>query len=180
MDFLSDFASSFLIYFVIFIVLSVIVMIIRGIRMRSKTKGFRAHLAKNFPTLDAEIPMLMAKSKSKQGKPDMAMVIDGGKEEVIILKNISGKQIEQFVYPAGDMTFLNRGSKMIGRGFAPKTWSYEEHLELIFKDGIHHLFFLENISNKSGTDKGADLVREMFDPWFKQLSVYYDLEKPET
>jgi hypothetical protein len=110
----------------------------------------------------------------------MAMVIDDVQGQVIILRNLSGKQIERFVYPARDMTFLNRGKKMIGRGFAPKTWSYEEHLEIVFNDGLHHFFYLENISNKSGSDSGADVVRQMFNPWFMKLSEYYNQETTEA
>jgi len=178
MDFLEDLGGSFLLYFVLFMAIAILAVVIRSIRSRSKAKGFRSYLTEHFPSLNADIPMLMAKSKSKQAKPDMALVINEG--QVIILRNPKGKQIDEFVYPAAELTSLKRGNQMIGRGFAPKTWSYEEHLELIFGDGLRHQFFLENISNKHGTDKGADLVRQMFDPSFEQLSIYYNPEKPEA
>ncbi len=177
---MGDFFGSFVFYFLIFMLIALISWGISRLRSKSKEKGFRGYLAEHFPQFGPNDPMLMAKSKSKQAKPDMAMAIDDAQDQVIILRNPSGKQIEQFVYPASDMTFLNRGSQMIGRGFAPKTWSYEEHLEIIFKDAIRHYFYLENISNKSGTDSGADVVRQMINPWFMKLSEYYNQEQSEA
>lgn len=177
---MGEFFGSFVFYFIIFLVIAIVAWGISRLRAKSKEKGFRGYLAEHFPQFDAGTPMLMAKSKSKQAKPDMAMVIDDAQDQVIILRNLSGKNIEQFVYSASDMTFLDRGSQMIGRGFAPKTWSYEEHLQIIFKDAIRHYFYLENISNKSGTDSGADVVRQMFEPWFVKLSDYYNQETPEA
>lgn len=178
MDFFEDLGSSFLFYMVLFVGVAILAYVFRTVRSKSKEKGFRGYLAEHFPALPADKPMLMAKTQSKQGKPDIAMVIDEAKEEVIILKNPSRKNIEEYAYPIADLKDLQSRHKMIGRGFAPRTWSYEESLELAFADGSHHYFYLENISNKAGTDAGADAVRQMFKPWREKLSAHLVKEEP--
>jgi hypothetical protein len=177
MDF-SELFTSFLFYLVLFVGVAIIAYVIRTTRSKSKQKGFRGYLAEHFPAIPAEAPMLMAKTQSKQAKPDIAMVMDESQEQVIILKNPSGKQIDEYAYPAADLKELQSRHKMIGRGFAPRTWSYEESLELAFADGSHHYFYLENVSNKAGTDAGADAVRLMFKPWREKLSTYLAKEEP--
>jgi len=180
MEFLGEFGASFLLYFVLFLVIGVIAFVIRVILSKRKEKGYRGYLSEHFTSLSADIPMLMAKSQSKKAKLDISLVIDEQNNQAIILRNVSGKQIEHNAYPVADITSLNRHNKMISRGFAPKTWSYEESLELVFKDDIHCFFYLENISNRDGTDKGADVVREMINPWYKKLVAYLPEQSPEV
>ena len=170
MDFLEDFGSSFLFYFVLFLIVSVIAFVIRSIRNKQKEKGFRGHLLALFPSLKPDTPMLMAKSESKKVKPDICLVIDEGNQQIIVMRNLSGKEITHKTYAPTDLSAVNRTNQMISRGFAPKTWSYEECLELAFSDGSRYKFYLENISNRNGTDAGADAVRQLFDPWYKSLS----------
>ena len=176
MEFLEDFGSSFLFYFVLFIVVAGIAFFIRSVRNKQKEKGFRGYLTQQFPSLAMDIPMLMAKSESKKVKPDICLVIDEGKKQVIIMRNLSGKDVTHKMYSAIDLASLNRTDQMISRGFAPKTWSYEECLDLGFNDGSHYRFFLENISNRNGNDAGADAVRDIFRPWFEKLNAYLQKE----
>ncbi len=172
MEFLEDFGSSFLFYFVLFMVVAGIAFVFRTIRNKQKEKGFRGYLAQQFPTLSPEIPFLMAKSESKKVKPDIGLVITDDNQQVIVLRNVSGKEVTHKLYTATDLTSLSRTNQMISRGFAPKTWSYEECLDLGFNDGNHYRFYLENISNRHGTDAGADAVRQIYQPWYQKLSSF--------
>lgn len=172
MEFMEDFGSSFLFYFVLFMVVAGIAFVFRSIRNKQKEKGFRGYLSQQFPTLSSEVPFLMAKSGSKKLKPDISLVIDDGGQQIIVLRNVSGKNVTHKLYSATNLTSLNRTNQMISRGFAPKTWSYEECLDLGFDDSNPYRFYLENISNRHGTDAGADAVRQLFQPWYEKLSSF--------
>jgi hypothetical protein len=172
MDFLENFGSSFLFYFVLFMVVAGIAFVIRSVRNKQKEKGFRGYLTQQFPDLGIDVPMLMAKSESKKVKPDICLVIDEDKRQVIIMRNLSGKEITHMLYSASDLIALKRTNQMISRGFAPKTWSYEECLDLGFGDGNHYQLYIENISNRDGTDAGANAVRDYFQPWYEKLNTF--------
>ena len=172
MEFLEDFGSSFLFYFVLFVVVAGIAFVFRTIRNKQKEKGFRGYLTGQFSDLGADIPMLMAKSESKKVKPDICLVIEEGNQQIIVMRNLSGKDITHKLYSASDLASLKRSNQMISRGFAPKTWSYEECLDLGFNDGDHYRLYLENISNRDGTDAGANAVRAFFQPWYEKLSAF--------
>jgi hypothetical protein len=172
MDFLENFGSSFLFYFVLFMVVAGIAFVIRSVRNKQKEKGFRGYLTQQFPDLGIDVPMLMAKSESKKVKPDICLVIDEDKRQVIIMRNLSGKEITHKLYSATDLIALKRTNQMISRGFAPKTWSYEECLDLGFGDGNHYQLYIENISNRDGTDAGANAVRDYFQPWYEKLNTF--------
>ena len=176
MDFLEDLGSSFLFYFILFLVVGGIAFAIRTVRNKQKEKGFRGYLSQNFPALGPDEPMLMAKSESKKVKPDICLVVDKANQEIIVLSNLSGKVVTHKAYKPTDLTSVDRTDQMISRGFAPKTWSYEECLNLGFNDGSHYRFYLENISNRNGTDAGADAVRDIFRPWFEKLNAYLQKE----
>ena len=172
MEFLGELGSSFLFYFVLFLVVAIVAFVIRAIRAKRKEKGFRGYLSEQFPSFAPDQPMLMAKSESKKAKPDICLVIDEESQQIIILRNVSGNEILHFEYWGKDLTAVNLTNQMISRGFAPKTWSYEECLELVFTDGKRYPFYLENISNRSGTDAGAEAVKEIFKPWYEKLNAF--------
>jgi hypothetical protein len=88
------------------------------------------------------------------------------------MRNLSGKEITHKLYSATDLIALKRTNQMISRGFAPKTWSYEECLDLGFGDGNHYQLYIENISNRDGTDAGANAVRDYFQPWYEKLNSF--------
>ena len=153
-------AGTFVILMVIFFVA----------RMFSKKKmgAFKDYLAQKFPDLkDAEI--FAAKQKSKGIKLDIALALNEAKKEIVLLLDNKGEDLTHKVYGFKDLKAVDSTDQIIARGALPKTYSYEQTMKLTFKDGGTYLFVSENVSNKRGDDKGAQLVKDTFAPWEGKL-----------
>lgn len=167
-------SDSFLVIVFIFVLLMVawIVALIAG-RAISKKKlaSFRNYIAKKLPESDASREeLLIAKQKSRQIRPDIALLIKDITEEIILLLDVKGTGITHKKYGFGELLSVHSTNQVIGRGFLSKTYSYEETLALTFTDGQTYPLILENTSNKSGSDQGADVVRNLFAPWKRRLN----------
>ena len=151
-----------------FVILMVVFFIAR---MFSKKKmgAFKDYLTQQFPDLkDAEL--FASRQKSKGIKLDIALALNEVKKEIILLLDNKGEGLVHKVYGFKDLKSVDSTDQIIARGALPKTYSFEQTMTLTFKDGGIYLFVSENVSNKHGDDKGAQLVRDTFSPWEEKLN----------
>jgi len=167
-----DILLVFVITFVFFMAIWIIALLIGRSISKKKLSNFRKYMQEKLPDIDPDNKeVLIAKQKSKQVRPDIAMVINEGENEIIILQDTQGEGIKHHRYDYDRLEEINTSDQILSRGLFPKTYSYEETLHLSFKDGNSYHFVIENISNKNGNDQGADVVRNIFTPWRRKLSA---------
>jgi len=160
----------FVFIFVLFMAVWIVSMLISRSISKKKLKGFIDYIHENLPDIDHENDEhLFAKQKSKQVRPDIMLLIKEERQNILLILDSKTVGISHKSYAFGDLVDVNSTNQIIGRGLLPKTYSYEEALQLTFKDGETFQLILENISNKQGTDQGANIVREIFAPWQRKL-----------
>jgi len=164
-----DFILEFLAIFIFFLVLSLVVGLIAYLVAKKKKGVFKNYALQHFPDLKDQ-ELLIAKQTSKKAKLDIALIINDAKEELVLLLDVPGKGIIHKVYSFQNLKVVETFNTILERGFAPKTYSYEQTLALKLDDGSTYRFIMENISNKRGSDKGADVVRNTFAPWEEKLN----------
>lgn len=158
------------ILFVLFLAVWFVSLMISRSISKKKLKGFNIYIHENLTEIDPEsVEHLFAKQHSKQVRPDIMLVIDDENQKIILIRDSKKSGINHTSYAFNDLDEVSSANQIISRGFLPKTYSYEETLHLTFSDGESYHLVLENISNKHGSDKGADLVREIFAPWRRKL-----------
>jgi len=160
----------FVILFALFIVVWFVSMLISRSISKKKLKGFNDYIQEHLTKIDpASVEHLFAKQHSKQVRPDIMLIIDDENQEITIIQDFKTSGISHTSYTFNDLDKVSSSNQVISRGFLPKTYSYEETLQLTFVEGEPYHLILENVSNKHGSDKGADLVREVFAPWRRKL-----------
>ncbi|MBN2048424.1 MAG: hypothetical protein JW750_11320 [Anaerolineaceae bacterium] len=172
-----DFFGELLGWFIIIIVAFGLAALAGTLIRKSKTSGYKKYLVDNFPHLPPDIDMLIAKRKSKQIKPDIALILPDTGTDILLLLNESGRDITHKAYTFDELVSVESTHQMIARGAMPKTWSYEETLSLGFNDGKTYHLILENVSNKTGSDQGAVIVKNMIAPYKNKLMAI--MEKKE-
>ncbi len=161
----------FVITFVVFMAVWIVAMLIGRAINKKKLGNFRKYIQENLPDIDPEKEqILIAKQKSKQISPTIALLMPENSREIILLVDEKGTGITQKLYGYKDLTTVRSLDQVLSRGFFPKTFSYEETLQMDFNDGKSYQMVLENISNKQGNDQGADVIRNMFAPWRRKLN----------
>lgn len=161
---------GFAIMFGVLMVVWIISFIITRSINKKKLNNFKNYIQQNLPQLNIDQDkFLFAKQKSKQVRPDIGLLINEEEKELIIIRDQPKIGISHKRYKFMELEKVESTNRIISRGLFPKTFSYEEALHLTFSDGMSYLFFLENISNKSGDDQGANVVRDIFRPWKKKL-----------
>jgi uncharacterized membrane protein YdfJ with MMPL/SSD domain len=139
---------------------------------KKKLSNFRKYLQEKLPgNNQVNQELLIAKQKSRQVQPDIALVINEMENDIVILQDIKGEGISHRSYDYDQLKEIKSTNQILSRGLLPKTYSYEETLHLSFKDGRTYQFIIENISNKQGNDQGADVVRNIFAPWKRKLNA---------
>lgn len=170
----------FVITFVFFMAIWIIALLIGRSISKKKLSNFRKYLQEKLPDIDPDNKeVLIAKQKSKQVRPDIALLIHETENEIIILQEKKGEGISHHRYNDDQLEEISTSDQILSRGLLPKTYSYEETLHLSFKDGESYHFVIENISNKSGSDQGADVVRNIFAPWRRKLRAILE-KKPAS
>jgi len=164
-----DFILGFLAIFIFFFVLFMVVWFISFLVAKKKLGIFKKYALQHFPDLKDQ-ELLIAKQTSKKAKLDIALIINDSKEELVLLLDAPGKGITHKIYSFQNLKVVESFNTILERGFAPKTYSYEQTLALKLDDGSTYRFIMANISNKRGSDKGADVVRNTFAPWEEKLS----------
>ena len=161
----------FVFIFVLFMAVWIVSMLISRSISKKKLKRFIDYIHENLPDIDHENDEhLFAKQKSKQVRPDIMLLIKEERQNILLILDSKTVGISHKSYAFEDLVDVNSTNQIIGRGLLPKTYSYEETLQLTFKDGETFQMILENISNKQGTDQGANIVREIFAPWQRKLN----------
>jgi hypothetical protein len=161
----------FVITFVLFMAVWIVALLIGRAINKKKLGNFRKYIEEKLPDIDPEKEqILIAKQKSKQASPDIALLMPNNSREIIILVDEKGSGIVHKVYCYEDLKAVRSLDQILTRGLFPKTYSYEETLQMEFNDGKSYQMILENISNKQGNDKGADVIRNMFAPWRRKLN----------
>lgn len=160
----------FVILFVLFMAAWFVSMLISRAISKKKLRGFKEYIQENLTDINTEeVEQLFAKQNSKQVRPDIMLITDDEKQKVILIQDSKESGINHISYDFNNLVEVTSTNQIISRGFLPKTHSYEETLHLIFSDDKSYQLILENISNKTGSDQGADLVREIFSPWRRKL-----------
>ncbi len=113
--------------------------------------------------------VLIAKQASKRIHPDIGLLINDPQRDIIILQDIKGSGITHHRYNYEELKDIKSTNQIISRGLIPKKYSYDEKLHLEFVDGQGYDLIPENISNKHGDDRGAEVVKYMFFPWREKL-----------
>ena len=168
----------FVFLFVLFMAVWIISMLISRSISKKKLKGFSNYIHENIPDIDSENDEhLFAKQKSKQVRPDIMLLINEEKQNIILIHDIKETGISHKCYGYNDLLDVVSTNQIIGRGLLPKTYSYEETLQISFSDGESYRLILENISNKQGADQGADVVRKIFAPWRRKLEQILEENK---
>jgi len=148
----------------------IVSMLISRSISKKRLKGFLEYIHENIKDFDPEIEEhLFAKQKSKQVRPDIMLFIIDEKQNIILIQDSKTSGIAHQSYAYEELVDVNSMDQIIGRGILPKTYSYEETLQMSFSDGETYHLILENITNKHGTDQGADVVRKIFAPWRRKL-----------
>ena len=161
----------FVITFVLFMAVWIVALLIGRAINQKKLGNFRKYIKERLPEIDPEKEqILIAKQKSKQVSPDIALLMPDALQEIIILVDEKGAGIIQKTYGYDDLTAFRSLDQILSRGFFPKTYSYEETLQMDFNDEKSYQMVLENISNKQGNDQGADVIRNIFAPWRRKLT----------
>jgi hypothetical protein len=160
----------FVILFVLFMAVWFVSLMISRAISKKRLRGFREYIQQNLSDFDTEkVEQLFAKQNSKQVRPDIMLLMDDDKQKIILIQDSKITGITHTDYDFIELVEVSSSNQIISRGFLPKTHSYEETLHLSFSDGASFQLILENISNKTGSDKGADLVRDIFSPWHHKL-----------
>ena len=160
----------FVILFVLFMAAWFVSLLINRSISKKKLKGFNDYIQENMTEIDLEsVEHLFAKQHSKQVRPDIMLMIDDENQNIVLIQDSKTSGISHNSHKFSDLDEVSSTNQVISRGFLPKTFSYEETLIITFNDGEPYHLVLENISNKHGSDKGADLVREIFAPWRRKL-----------
>lgn len=165
MEFVLIFVGTFVLYMLVFF----LAYAYGKARMKKKIAAYEAYITQNFPHIPKEEPLLAAKQLSKKLNPTIGLKIDSSKSEIIVLTESGKSGVAAKAYPYHQLTAVNRTYQILSRGLLPKTYSYEETLALSFADGNTFRFVAENVSNKYGSDQGADFVRNFFSPWEQRL-----------
>lgn len=161
--------------FVLFMIVWIIALFVGKSLRNKKLNAFKHFVLENLPEFDPNRDgILIAKQKSKAIQPDIALLINEAQREIIILQDVKGEGIQDSRYKFDDLVDVESSSQLLSRGLFPKTYSYEETLSLTFKDGQDYQLNLENLSNKTGDDQGAEIVRNIFEPWKNKLSQIAD------
>lgn len=167
-----EFLLTFIILFVFFMALWIVALLIGRAISKKKLSSFRKYLQEKLPDIDPENQeILIAKQKSKQIQPDIALVIYEAANDIIILQDVKGVGMSHYCYDYDQLEEVKTTNQVLSRGLFPKNFSYEETLHISFKDGNNYQFVIENISNKNGNDQGADVVRNIFAPWRRKLGA---------
>ena len=160
----------FVILFMLFMAAWFISMMISRAISKKKLKGFSEYIQQNLSDFDTEkVEQLFAKQNSKQVRSDIMLLTDDDNQKIILIQDSKETGITHTGYDFSELVEVSSSDQIISRGLLPKTHSYEETLHLSFSDGESYQLVLENISNKTGSDKGADLVRDIFSPWRRKL-----------
>lgn len=158
----------FVITFVIFIAVWIVALLIGRVIQKKKMSNFRKFISENLPEINPEKEqILIAKQKSKQVRPDIALMMPEQTEQILILVDEKGIHLKRYSYD--QLKAVRSLDQVLSRGLFPKTFSYEEMLQMDFNDGKSYQLVLENVSNKQGSDQGADIVRGMIAPWRRKL-----------
>jgi len=161
----------FVFTFIFFMIIWIVGLLIGRSISKKKLSNFRKYLGDNLPEIDpSKEEILIAKQKSKQVQPDIALLMREDMEDIILLLDVKGTGITHKRYQNEDLKAFKSTDQIISRGLFPKTHSYEETLQLDFADGNSYKLILENVSNKQGSDQGANVVRNMFAPWKRKLN----------
>jgi ABC-type lipoprotein release transport system permease subunit len=161
----------FVITFVVFMAVWIIALLIGRAINKKKLGNFRKYIEEHLPEIDPEKEqILIAKQKSKQVSPNIALLMPKNNDQILILVDEKGSGITLKRFSYSDLKAVRSLDQVLSRGFFPKTYSYEEALQMDFNDGSSYQMVLENISNKQGNDQGADIVRGMFAPWRRKLN----------
>jgi len=167
-----EYLLIFVVTFVGFMVIYIVAMVIGRAISKKKLGNFRKYIQEKLPNIDSEkSEVLIAKQKSKQVRPDIAMLIDEADGSIIVLQDNQKEGITHHSYKYADLTAVDTTDQILSRGLMPKTYSYEETLHITFNDGQSYQMTLENISNKNGNDQGADVIRNLFAPWRRKLNA---------
>ncbi len=167
-----EYLLIFIVTFVGFMVIYIVAMVVGRAIAKKKLGNFRKYIQEKMPNIDSEkTEILIAKQKSKQVRPDIALLIDETYGAIIVLQDKQKEGITHHSYGLGDLTAVDTTDQILSRGLMPKTYSYEETLRISFNDGQTYQMTLENISNKNGNDQGADVVRNLFAPWRRKLNA---------
>lgn len=161
----------FVFTFVLFMAVWIVAMLIGRSINKKKLGNFRKYIEEKLPNIDPEKDqILIAKQKSKQISPDIALLMPENTREIILLVDEKGSGISHKIFSYDDLIAVRSLDQVLSRGLFPKTFSYEETLQMDFNDGKTYQLVLENISNKRGNDQGADVIRNMFAPWRRKLT----------
>ena len=156
--------------FIFFMVIWAVGIFIGRSIQKKRLTAFKAYIRSEMPDINLEKQdILIAKQKSKQVRPDILLMIKEDEKEIILVTGQKGSEITQNRYHFDDLVSVESNNQIISRGVLPKTYSYEESIIISFKDHKNFQLVLENISNKHGDDKGADVVREIFSPYLNIL-----------
>lgn len=159
------------IIFVVVFLLMMGVYAIAMLRNRKKIGIFQTYVKEHFPHITQDTPMLVAKQKSKTARLDIALLQDDAQQQIIIVKADAGQPLTHQVYAYKDLRSVDSSNTILARGIFPKNYSYEQTLKVGFVGDVVYQFILENISNKHGTDQGADVVRNVFAPFESKLKA---------
>ncbi len=160
----------FVILFVLFMAAWFVSMLISRAISKKKLRGFKEYIQQHLKDINTEdVEQLFAKQNSKQVRPDIMLITDDDKQKIFLIQDSKDSGIKHVGYDFNELEDVSSTNQIISRGFLPKTHSYEETLHLNFSDGASYQLILENISNKTGSDQAADLVRDIFSPWRRKL-----------
>jgi len=172
--------TVFFVTFVLFMAVWIIALLIGRAIQKKKLAKFKVFLKENLPDFDIESDrVLIAKQKSKQVKPDITLYLDEKKQEIIVFTDEKQTGITLHRYDFNNLVSVDSSNQIISRGLFPKTYSYEETITLEFTDGQHFHLSLENVTNKSGSDQGADVVRNLLAPWRERMTEIAQEETQE-
>jgi hypothetical protein len=166
-----DSVLYFVILFVFFMLVYVLAIIIRKAQWKNKIGIYQRYIAAQFPLIPKEEPLLVATQISQKLTPTIAITLDQSNRSVILFFENGKQAVTHKIYPYSSLTEVYRMPRIFSRktGLFTKIHGYEETLLLSFNDGSKYPFIASSISNKYGTDKGADVVRNIFNPWEQKL-----------
>jgi len=162
----------FFVTFILFMAVWFIALLIGRSIQKKKLAKFKIFLQENFPDFDIENDkVLIAKQKTKQVRPDISLYVDEKNQEIVLLTDEKQTGITLHRFNFDRLTSIDSSHQVISRGLFPKNYSYEETLTLGFENGQHFHLVLENLSNKHGSDQGADVVRNLLAPWRERFNA---------
>lgn len=159
----------YVIVFVVIVVFTVAAFLISSRFNRKKIEVFQTYVKQRFPDLPSDTRLLVAKQKRKTMILDIVLLLNEGKEEIIVILANRGHEMTHAIYHYKDLRSTEISDTVLTQGVYPKTYTYERTLKLQFNDGSSYDFIGQNISNKNGNDKGADAVKNIFAPFESKL-----------